>query len=99
VNPAIDADLVGKPTERQHSALYAWLSTTDHLAIGRRFIVTAFAFFVLGGILALIMRLQLATPLAHLVGPDRYNQIFTTHGTRVLDLRARRSLPVCRALV
>ena len=66
----------------------AWLKETDHKAIGRRYIVTAFAFFALGGVLALLMRLQLASPENDLLGPDAYNQIFTTHGSTMMFLFA-----------
>ncbi len=87
MNSALEpAGLGRQPTTLQsttRSALYDWLASTEHTSLGCRFIVTALGFFVLGGILALIMRLQLATPLAHVVGPDRYNQIFSTHGTTI----------------
>jgi cytochrome c oxidase subunit I+III len=73
---------------KRDNAVVAWLSTTDHTAIGKRFIATAMTFFALGGILAVIMRLQLARPLGNVVGPDLYNQIFTTHGTTMMFLFA-----------
>ncbi|HET7544720.1 MAG TPA: cytochrome c oxidase subunit I [Polyangiaceae bacterium] len=73
---------------RSHSAVYDWLASTEHTALGRRFIVTAFTFFLLGGVLALLMRLQLARPLGQLLGPDRYNQLFTTHGSTMMFLFA-----------
>ena len=66
----------------------AWLSEIDHKRLGIRFILTALAFFVLGGLLALAMRLQLAVPDNHLVGPDLYNQLFTMHGTTMMFLFA-----------
>ncbi len=65
-----------------------WLRDVDHKAIGRRYIVTAFTFFALGGVLALIMRLQLSRPDNNLVGPDLYDQIFTTHGSTMMFLFA-----------
>jgi cytochrome c oxidase subunit I+III len=65
-----------------------WLSAIDHQSIGRRYIVTAFVFFALAGVLALIMRLQLAQAGAHVVGNDRYNQMFSTHGTTMMFLFA-----------
>jgi cytochrome c oxidase subunit I+III len=68
--------------------LLGWLISTDHKVIGARFVVTAFLFFLLGGILALVMRLQLAVPLNHIVGPEVYNQFFTTHGTTMMFLFA-----------
>ena len=67
----------------------------DHKIIGRRYIVTAFIFLALGGVLAMLMRLQLARPEAGLIGPDRYNQIFTMHGTNMMFLFA---VPVMEAV-
>ena len=71
------------------------LSTVDHKVIGRRYIVTAFMFLLLGGVLALAMRLQLAQPEGRYIGPDRYNQIFTMHGTNMMFLFA---VPVMEAM-
>jgi cytochrome c oxidase subunit I+III len=72
-----------------------WFSHVDHKSIGRRYLVTAFGFFLLGGILAGMMRLQLSRPDSSLIGPDLYNQIFTTHGTTMMFLFA---VPVMQAL-
>ena len=66
--------------------LIARLSTVDHKIIGRRYIITAFVFLFLGGISAALMRMQLARPENHLVGPDLYNQLFTMHGTTMMFL-------------
>src|SRR4051794_29969785 len=71
------------------------LANVDHKVIGRRYIVTAFVFLVLGGLLAVAMRLQLAQPELRLIGPDRYNQIFTMHGTNMMFLFA---VPVMEAM-
>jgi cytochrome c oxidase subunit 1 len=68
--------------------LIGWLSTLDHKKIGLRFIVTAFGFFVAGGLLAALMRLQLSRPDNTFIGPDLYNQIFTMHGTTMMFLFA-----------
>src|SRR5215216_4916298 len=68
--------------------LRGWFTDTDHKAIAKRYIVTAFIFFVLGGIEAALMRIQLAFPENHFLNPDRYNQIFTTHGTTMMFLFA-----------
>ncbi|TPN51321.1 MULTISPECIES: cytochrome c oxidase subunit I [unclassified Mesorhizobium] len=62
------------------------LSTVDHKIIGIRYAVTAFAFLLAGGILAIIMRLQLARPDSHLVDAELYNQLFTMHGTTMMFL-------------
>src|ERR671932_2083313 len=65
-----------------------WLCSTNHKDIAMRYIVTAFIFFGLAGILALLMRLQLARPENHLLGPDLYNQFFSVHGTTMMFLFA-----------
>ena len=97
--PAIDQSLRDRAalarTWADPPGLIGWLSSVDHKSIGRRFLVTAFVFFALGGVLAAIMRLQLARPDSHVVGPDLYNQIFTMHGTTMMFLFA---VPVMLAL-
>jgi cytochrome c oxidase subunit I len=75
-------------TWRTPSGLYGWLATVDHKIIGRRYIVTAFGFFILAGLSAIGMRLQLAVPENKLVGPDLYNQLFSMHGTTMMFLFA-----------
>src|SRR3954469_12954399 len=74
---------------------YGWLTHVDHKSIGRRYLVTAMAFFLLAGLLAALMRLQLSRPDNPLLGPDLYNQIFTTHGTTMMFLFA---VPVMQGL-
>ncbi len=91
--------------EHEHRALdktwgdgpgfWGWLATTNHKTTGRRFIYTAFAFFILGGILAVLMRIQLARPENRFLNPDLYNQIFTMHGTTMMFLFA---VPVMEAI-
>ena len=56
-----------------------WFSHVDHKSIGRRFLITAFVWFGLAGVLAALMRLQLARPNSTLISPDLYNQLVTTH--------------------
>ena len=75
-------------TWRDAPGLWGWLTASDHKTIARRYIVTAFLMFGAGGIQAAIMRAQLAFPDNHLVGPDRYNQLFTSHGTTMMFLFA-----------
>jgi cytochrome c oxidase subunit 1 len=65
-----------------------WLDSSNHKDISLRIIVTALLFFAISGALALLMRLQLARPEQHLLGPDLYNQFFTVHGTAMLFLFA-----------
>src|ERR1700756_4441909 len=68
--------------------LAGFFSTVDHKEIGIRYIVTAFVFLALGGIEALVMRLQLAGPNLSLLTPDEYNQFFSTHGMTMIFLYA-----------
>ena len=79
------------PEEREHWKM-AWLSTIDHKRIGILYMVTALVFFVLGGIEALLIRLQLAVPNNHLLQPDTYNMLFTMHGTTMIFLVAMPAL-------
>lgn len=76
---------------RTEPGLLGWLGTVDHKEIGKRYIVTAFAFLILGGVEALVMRLQLALPDQHLLTPEQYDQLFSTHGMTMIFLY---SLPV-----
>ncbi|MBV9738922.1 MAG: cytochrome c oxidase subunit I [Hyphomicrobiales bacterium] len=70
------------------------LSSVDHKIIGRRYIVTAFVFLLLGGVLALAIRIQLAKPENRFLAPDLYNQVFTVHGANMMFLFA---VPVMEA--
>jgi cytochrome c oxidase subunit I len=64
--------------------LFGVLGTVDHKTIGKRYLVTAFVFLVLGGIEAVVIRLQLTQANEHLVTPEQYNQLFTMHGVTML---------------
>jgi cytochrome c oxidase subunit I len=64
--------------------LASWLTTVDHKRIGVLYGVTSFAFFLLGGIEALLMRIQLAGPMGRFLDADTYNQIFTMHGITMI---------------
>src|SRR5215217_3617687 len=54
--------------------IIGWLATVDHKEIGRRYIVTALIFLALGGVLALLMRMQLARPDSSLISAQRFNE-------------------------
>jgi cytochrome c oxidase subunit 1 len=73
---------------RKGSILAAWLSSTDHKVIGHMYLITSFFFFLVAGIMAMIMRAQLIRPNQHLVSDQQYNQLFTMHGTIMLLLFA-----------
>jgi cytochrome c oxidase subunit I len=66
--------------------LYAWVATVDHKRLGLMYVVTALAFLVIAGLMAMVMRLQLAFPNGHVVGPDTFNRLFTMHGTTMVFL-------------
>ncbi|QXX74100.1 cbb3-type cytochrome c oxidase subunit I [Methylovirgula sp. HY1] len=68
--------------------IIGWLSSVDHKELGLRYIVTAFIFLLAGGVEALVMRLQLAGPNEHLLTPEQYNQLFSTHGMTMIFLYA-----------
>src|SRR3984957_4790423 len=68
--------------------LYGWLATVDHKDIGIRYIVTAFAFLMMGGVEALVFRLQLSWSNLHLLTPEQYDQLFTVHGMTMIFLYA-----------
>ena len=90
------ADLTGRlsRTWATPSGLLGALSSVDHKVVGRRYIATAFVFLCLGGLSAVVMRLQLARPESGVVGPDLYNQLFTMHGSTMMFLFA---VPVMQA--
>lgn len=64
--------------------LLSWFTHVNHRQIGYRFIVTSLIFFVLAGILALLMRLQLFAPENSFLSFEQYNQFFTMHGTTMM---------------
>nr|MBF6589996.1 cbb3-type cytochrome c oxidase subunit I [Ktedonobacterales bacterium] len=66
--------------------LGSWLTTVDHKRIGIMYIYAAFIFFVIGGIEALLIRVQLATPNSTFLSPEAYNQVFTMHATTMIFL-------------
>ncbi|MFF3107739.1 cytochrome c oxidase subunit I [Kitasatospora sp. NPDC057904] len=72
----------------QGSTVLRWLFTTDHKVIGNLYLVTAFGFFLVGGVMALLMRVQLMGPDTGFLSHERYNQMFTMHGTIMLLLFA-----------
>jgi cytochrome c oxidase subunit I len=73
-------------TVRAPGRITGWLSTVDHKRIGILYILTALVFFIAGGIMALLMRSQLATPNEHFLTRSSYNQVMTIHGTTMIFL-------------
>ena len=74
-----------KPAE-EPGGWSSWLTTVDHKKIGIMYLVVAFFFFIIGGIEALLMRIQLGAPNNTFLSPEAYNQIFTMHATTMIFL-------------
>ena len=73
----------------------SWLLTTDHKRIGVLYLYSSLFFFLVGGLEALIIRMQLHGPNGTLVSADTYNQLFTMHGSVMMFLFA---VPVIEAV-
>ncbi|MGW3400132.1 cbb3-type cytochrome c oxidase subunit I, partial [Streptomyces zhihengii] len=74
------------PVKRREpgNVVIRWLTTTDHKTIGTLYMTTAFGFFLVGGLMALVMRAELARPGLQIVSNEQFNQAFTMHGTVML---------------
>src|SRR5438876_9535129 len=70
----------------RRSAVVEWLTTVDHKKIGILYLYTTFFFFLVGGVMALLMRTQLAVGNNHFLAPQTYNEIMTLHGTTMIFL-------------
>ena len=86
IPPTQDAGLTA--IWKTHPGFVGWLSSVDHKEIGKRYLITAFLFLLIGGLEALIMRAQLARPNQTLLTPGQYNQLFTMHGVTMVFLYA-----------
>jgi cytochrome c oxidase subunit I len=73
-------------TTKKKNVVWDWMTTVDHKKIGILYGVTALFFFIVGGIEATLIRIQLAKPENSFLSPDVYNQIFTMHGTTMVFL-------------
>ncbi|MGH3249670.1 MAG: cytochrome c oxidase subunit I, partial [Trebonia sp.] len=71
---------------RRRAAWVDWLTTTDHKKIGTMYMITAFCFFLVGGVLALVVRTNLLTPSGTLGDYSTYNQMFSMHATVMIFL-------------
>ncbi len=80
----------GLRPERQSlgQTIVSWITSTDHKVIGYMYLYVAFAFFIFGGLMALMIRVELFGPELLLQSKDQYNQLFTMHGTIMLFLFA-----------
>ena len=78
--------VVAQPITKPATGIWSWLTTIDHKRIGFLYGVSAFFFLLLGGVEALIIRTQLAQPDHDVVSAQRYNELFTMHGTTMIFL-------------
>ena len=74
------------PVPWTYGRVASWVATVDHKRIGILYIATSLVFFLAGGVMALLIRTQLATPDMDFVVRDEYNQLFTMHGTTMIFL-------------
>ncbi|WP_078870970.1 cytochrome c oxidase subunit I [Streptomyces caatingaensis] len=81
-------DPAGNPRVRAGRRLHGYVTTTDHKTIGNMYLVTSFGFFLAGGVMAMLMRAELARPGLQIVSNTQYNQLFTLHGTIMMLLFA-----------
>jgi cytochrome c oxidase subunit 1 len=75
-------------TGAKGSFIYKMLTTTDHKTLGIMYLVACFAFFLIGGLMALLMRTELTAPGLQFLSTEQYNQLFTMHGTVMLLMYA-----------
>lgn len=80
------ADAVRETRAGSYNGIWSWISTVDHKRIGIMYGLTSFFFFLVGGLEALLIRVQLARPENSFLSPDQYNRIFTMHGTTMVFL-------------
>ncbi len=78
--------IAARAVEPERTGWSSWITTTDHKRVGILYMVTTFVFFLIGGVEALLMRLQLGTPDNTLLTPQTYNALFTMHGTTMIFL-------------
>ena len=72
---------VTQETVQVRPRIVRWLASTDHKTIGLSYMITAFGFFLFGGVLALFIRAELYEPGRQVVSPATFNELFTMHGT------------------
>lgn len=76
---------ISATAERKGNIFVKWITSTDHKVIGYMYLITSFVYFLIGGVMALVIRAQLFEPGLHVVATkEQYNQLFTMHGTIML---------------
>ncbi len=79
------SSLTQVPVTRKGNVIVNWITSTDHKVIGYMYLIASFSFFLIGGVMALLIRIQLSNPGLNVIPtPEQYNQLFTMHGTVML---------------
>ncbi len=86
INYPLENTSVSHSDQSVLNILYRWIATTDHKKLGIMYIIAMLLFFVASGLMAVVIRLQLAYPNSHVVSPETFNQLFTMHGTSMVFL-------------
>ena len=81
--PTVTAPKVTEPKNKGR-LIVKWMTTTDHKVIGHLYLITSFIWFLIGGVMALFMRAELARPGLQFLSVEQYNQLFTMHGIIML---------------
>src|SRR5262245_64112355 len=76
--------IIATEVDRPRRGWVTWLTTTDHKKIGIMYLCTVLVFFVIGGVEALLMRIQLGVPENTFLTPEKYNEILSMHGTTMI---------------
>jgi cytochrome c oxidase subunit 1 len=84
----VSEDWEPKRNPRLGRIVVDWLTTTDHKTIGYLYLIQSFAYFIIAGLMALVIRAELTVPGLQFVSLEQYNQLFTMHGTIMLFLFA-----------
>ena len=82
--PLVPENAVPLPSLKANNGLLSWVSSIDHKQIGIMYLIITLIYFLLGGLEALLIRVQLAHPGNDFLTPEAYNQLFTMHGTTMI---------------
>jgi cytochrome c oxidase subunit 1/cytochrome c oxidase subunit I+III len=82
--PLVPENAAPLPSLKENNGLLAWVASVDHKQIGIMYLIITLVYFLLGGLEALLIRIQLAHPGNDFLTPEMYNQLFTMHGTTMI---------------
>jgi len=82
----VEAGVAPAVVTSEREGLLKWVASVDHKEIGILYLISAMAFFLIGGVEALVIRTQLLAPGLHIVSPETFDQMFTIHGTTMIFL-------------